>query len=310
MQVVNIVISIAILTVLFAAMFKFLPDAAIGWRSVWIGAIATAVLLEIGKFVIGFYLGHSNPVSAFGAASAFAVILVWIYYAGMLVLFGAEFTQHWAQSRGHGVRPKAGAVRIEHGERIVRDTQQQRSPGRPSSGRASGGPGGAAHMASDARNDQRQSTNAPQGDGHGRVRAELHRDLRNASIGDLFRELSNDSSRLIQDEVQLAKVELRESVSRLAGAAGKVGAAAVLAIPGLLALTAALVIGIGLLIDNFWLSALIVGVAILIVAGILAQRAMAAFKRGLAPRETIRTVRDDVDWAKHETTRVKQQLSA
>lgn len=165
-------------------------------------------------------------------------------------------------------------------------------------------------MASDGRNDQQRSTNMAQGDGHGRVRPDLHRDLRNGSIGDLFKELSNDSSRLIQDEVQLAKIELRESVSTLSGAAGKVGLAAVLAIPGLLALTAALVIGIGVLINSYWVSALIGGVVILVVAGILAQRAVAAFERGLSPRETIRTVREDVDWAKHETTRVKQQLSA
>ena len=165
-------------------------------------------------------------------------------------------------------------------------------------------------MASQERNDRQRPTDVAQGDGRGRIRPELHRDLRNASVGDLFKELSNDSSRLIQDEMQLARLELRQSVSTLAGAAGKVGIAAVLAIPGLLALTAALVIGIGLLIGSYWVSALIVGVVILIVAGILAQRAVAAFKRGLAPRETIRTVREDVDWAKHETTRVKQELSA
>ncbi len=121
MQIVNIVVSVALLALLFAAMFKFLPDALIAWRSVWIGGLATAILFEVGKFAIGLYLGHSNPGNAFGAASAFAVILVWIYYAGMLVLFGAEFTRNWADAHGHVVRPKHGAVRVEREERIIRD---------------------------------------------------------------------------------------------------------------------------------------------------------------------------------------------
>ena len=121
MQIVNIVVSIAFLSVLFAAMFKFLPDAMIAWRSVWIGGVATAVLFEVGKSVIGLYLGRSNPGNAFGAASAFAVILVWIYYAGMLVLFGAEFTRNWSAAHGYEVRPKHGAVPVERDERIVRD---------------------------------------------------------------------------------------------------------------------------------------------------------------------------------------------
>jgi membrane protein len=127
MQVVNIVLSIAILTVLFAAIFKFLPDAVIPWRSVWVGGLATAVLFEVGKFVIGLYLGRSHPGNAFGAASALAVILVWIYYSGVLLLFGAEFTQHFAESRGHAVRPKSDAVRFENDEQIVRDDAAENS---------------------------------------------------------------------------------------------------------------------------------------------------------------------------------------
>lgn len=125
MQVLTLLLSTAILSVIFAAMFKFLPDAVIAWRSVWVGGAVTAVLFEIGKFVIGLYLGHSQPGNAFGAASALAVILVWIYYAGMLVLFGAEFTQHFAESKGHAIAPKKGAVRIERTEQIVHGTSNE-----------------------------------------------------------------------------------------------------------------------------------------------------------------------------------------
>jgi membrane protein len=109
---VDLVVSLVVLTVLFGALFKFLPDADVSWRDVWVGGIFTAVLFVIGKFAIGLYLGKSHPGSSFGAASALAILLVWIYYAGMIVLFGAEFTQAWARQRGHGIEPAKGAVRI------------------------------------------------------------------------------------------------------------------------------------------------------------------------------------------------------
>jgi membrane protein len=116
MYVIELVASFAVLTVLFAAIYKVLPDAEIGWRDVWVGAIVTGFLFVAGKFALGFYLGRSEPGSAFGAAGALAVILVWVYYAGMILLFGAEFTQRWAESRGRGIRPEEGAVRVEEQE--------------------------------------------------------------------------------------------------------------------------------------------------------------------------------------------------
>jgi membrane protein len=110
------ILSFSVLTLLFAAIFRFLPDAEIAWRDVWTGALATAALFVVGKFVIGLYLGRSAPGDAYGAASALAVILVWIYYAGMIVLFGAEFTQAWAERRGSRKRPEKGAMHVEQRE--------------------------------------------------------------------------------------------------------------------------------------------------------------------------------------------------
>lgn len=109
-QVLNFVLSFAVITLLFAAIFKVLPDAKVGWRDVWIGAIATAALFVIGKFLIGLYIGQSNPGSAFGAAGALAVLLVWIYYAAVILLLGAEFTQAWMKLHGREIEPEAGAV--------------------------------------------------------------------------------------------------------------------------------------------------------------------------------------------------------
>ena len=111
--VINLVISLAVIGLLFAAMFKVLPDAKIAWRDVWVGAVVTAVLFMIGKFLIGLYLGKSNPGEPYGAAGSLAILLVWIYYSSIIVLFGAEFTQTWAERRGEGIEPEAGAVRVE-----------------------------------------------------------------------------------------------------------------------------------------------------------------------------------------------------
>jgi membrane protein len=112
LEVLNSVISLAVITLLFAALFKVMPDAKIAWRSVWVGAVVTAVLFVLGKFLIGFYLGQSNPGQAYGAAGSLAVLLLWIYYSSLILLFGAEFTETWAERRGEGIEPEPGAVRV------------------------------------------------------------------------------------------------------------------------------------------------------------------------------------------------------
>ncbi len=116
--VLNFVITFAVIAAVFAAMFKVLPDARTSWRDVWIGAGFTALLFMVGKFLIGFYLGKSNPGEAYGAAGSLALLLVWIYYSSIIVLFGAEFTETWAERRGEGVVPEKGAVRVR---RIVEE---------------------------------------------------------------------------------------------------------------------------------------------------------------------------------------------
>ena len=115
LQVINFAISFGVIALLFAAMYRVLPDARIRWHDVWIGATVTAFLFVIGKTLIGVYLGHSNPGQAFGAAGSLALLLVWIYYSSMILLFGAEFTQVWAEQRGAGVTPEPGAVRASEG---------------------------------------------------------------------------------------------------------------------------------------------------------------------------------------------------
>jgi membrane protein len=113
LEVLNFVLSFAVFVLLFAALFKVMPDARIAWQSVWVGAVATALLFVVGKFLIGFYLGQSNPGQAYGAAGSMAVLLLWIYYSSLIVLFGAEFTETWAEQRGEGIEPEPGARRAQ-----------------------------------------------------------------------------------------------------------------------------------------------------------------------------------------------------
>jgi len=116
LQISNIVISLGLSTGLFAMIYKVMPRAKIAWRDVWIGAFVTAVLFEIGKFLVGLYLGKSGVASGFGAAGSLVVLLIWVYYSAQIFLLGAEFT--WVNAQEHASRvtgSAAGAARGESG---------------------------------------------------------------------------------------------------------------------------------------------------------------------------------------------------
>jgi membrane protein len=123
LEAINFAGSLLVISLLFGAIFKVLPDAEITWSDVKVGAVVTALLFVAGKFLLGLYLGRSNPGEAFGAAGALAVMLVWIYYSSMIVLLGAEFTQVWAEQRGSGIVPEKGAVRVVRETRLDRPAE-------------------------------------------------------------------------------------------------------------------------------------------------------------------------------------------
>ena len=110
---VYLVFDFAVVVLLFAMIFKFLPDVKIQWRDVWIGAVITAILFGIGKWLLAFYLGSSAAGSAYGAASSLITLLLWVYYSSQILLFGAEFTQVYAARAGRAFEPTEYAVRIE-----------------------------------------------------------------------------------------------------------------------------------------------------------------------------------------------------
>ena len=110
---VYLIFDFAVVVLLFAMIFKFLPDVRIQWRDVWIGAVMTAILFLIGKWLLGLYLGSGAAGSAYGAASSLITLLLWIYYSSQILLFGAEFTQVYAQRAGRELEPSHYAVRVE-----------------------------------------------------------------------------------------------------------------------------------------------------------------------------------------------------
>jgi len=110
---VYVIFDFAVVVFLFAMIFKFLPDVEIQWRDVWIGAVITAVLFGIGKWLLGLYLGSAAAGSAYGAASSLITLLLWVYYSSQILLFGGEFTQVYAARAGREFEPSEYAVRIE-----------------------------------------------------------------------------------------------------------------------------------------------------------------------------------------------------
>lgn len=124
LQVVNTAFSLAVATTLFAIIYKLMPSARIAWRDVWVGAFVTAALFEVGKLLIGLYLGKSSMTESFAAAGSLVVLLAWVYYAAQIFLFGAEFTKAYADAHGsnaaqHAMQrsEKLAASKAERGTR-------------------------------------------------------------------------------------------------------------------------------------------------------------------------------------------------
>jgi len=111
LQAVNFILSLVILALLFALMFKYIPDARIKWRHVWIGAIVTALLFELGKSALSLYFGKADPGSGYGAAGSIVLVLLWVSYSSMIVFYGAEITHSYAESHDGSVPPDENAVR-------------------------------------------------------------------------------------------------------------------------------------------------------------------------------------------------------
>ena len=127
LESINFVISFCVLTFLFGAIFKALPDVYVAWRDVILGAALTSLLFTLGKVVIGFYLGRASIGSAYGAAGSLVIILLWVYYSAQILFFGAEFTKVWARRRGAGAMPTEDAVPVTEEARAEQGMTRRRS---------------------------------------------------------------------------------------------------------------------------------------------------------------------------------------
>ena len=131
-QAANVLVSFGVITLLFAMVYRVLPDVQLTWRDVWLGAVVTACLFSVGKFLIGLYLGTSSMASTYGAAGSVVVLLLWVYYSSQIVLLGAEFTRAWVELAGERPRP------MKHAKK---DPAPEATGGKPAE-QAGGGAGG------------------------------------------------------------------------------------------------------------------------------------------------------------------------
>ncbi len=111
-QWINFGVSFGVITLLFAMIFKVLPDVKIAWRDVWIGALLTALLFNVGKYLLGLYLGRSSVTSTYGAAGSLVLVLLWVYYSAQILFFGAKFTQIYSNRHGSHLKPGPGAEAV------------------------------------------------------------------------------------------------------------------------------------------------------------------------------------------------------
>ena len=126
MQTLAVVISFGVVSLLFAMLFKFLPDVKVAWHDVWIGAVLTAALFVIGKIGLGVYLGKAATASAYGAAGSLVIILLWVYYSAQILFFGAEFTQVYSKYHGSHYTPEIDKEKLSPKERLVAECDEQR----------------------------------------------------------------------------------------------------------------------------------------------------------------------------------------
>lgn len=125
-DIVNNVISFFIITLLFAVIFKYLPDVIIKWKYVWFGAAITSILFTIGKYLIGLYIGNSSYTSTYGAAASLVVLFVWIYYSGLILFFGAEFTQVYRNRYADTVlKEGSDGIKIPKVSQLIKDSLEK-----------------------------------------------------------------------------------------------------------------------------------------------------------------------------------------
>ena len=126
MKVISFVVSLGVVSTLFAMLFKFLPDTKVRWKDVWVGAVLTALLFTVGKFLLGFYFAKSHIASAYGTVGSLVLILLWVYYSAQILFFGAEFTQVFSKYHGSRFTEEIARSTMSSKQRLVYDIERER----------------------------------------------------------------------------------------------------------------------------------------------------------------------------------------
>ena len=304
-NVLDLGLSFAVVAALFAAMFNVLPDAKVSWRDCWVGGIATAVLFDLGKYAIGLYVAKSHPGSAFGAAGSLAVLFVWIYYAAVIVLLGAEFTQAWAKAHGREIAPEKGAIRlIDQEQRIDESGAVETESKHAASDKAAADCLAAAHEA----HGETDRLLPARSNGHSPgwfARLDPFRLVSRAHDAATFaRNWLDGVIERLREDLAVARRELGGVVRGIGTGSALFATGAVLALLGVLSLLAGVVMLVGdqwLPHDWYWLAALGATVITGAVAAWLVRRGMAVLAPdALRPTETIETLREDAAWLRRE----------
>jgi membrane protein len=279
-QVVNFLISITIITLLFGVVFKVLPDVDIAWSAVWPGAALTALLFQVGQFVLGWYLGRQSGASLYGAAGSLIILLLWLYYTAQIFLFGAEFTQVYATRYGQGVRPAKDAV--------ARDDSAAKKPAAQ-----------AANAGTDQRHPQPNRIEA------GHVTQTWQRASTSSdelSIGGLVAGLVDDGRRLFRQETLLARVEMQEALAQVMRYIAAMAGGQLVLYASVMILLSALSVLLGAMVP-LWFATLLVGLLALIVGGLRVRSGLRALKQlRPVPKQTIDSLREDVEMVKDHLT--------
>lgn len=281
-QIVNFFISLAIITALFAVVFKVLPDVDIAWQDVWPGAALTAILFVVGQYALSWYLGSQSGSSVYGAAGSLIVLLLWLYYSSQIFLFGAEYTQVYATHYGEGVAPAKDAVARDEGARFKPAAQVASTGGKW----------------------------LPQ---HAGVSATRHTmtprpssaQLQALPFNGLVSGLVDDGRRLFAQELLLVRTELQESVSRLGRSLAMVSGGGLLLYGGALFLLLSLPLllwAVTTMSLPFALS--LIGLLLIVYGWLISVWARNRLKHlTLVPQQTLESLREDGE-------AVKERLSS
>ena len=284
-QILNFLISLAVITLVFGVIFKVLPDVEIAWRDVWPGAALTALLFVVGQYVLSWYLGYQSGSSVYGAAGSLIVLLLWLYYAAQIFLFGAEFIQVSTTRVGQGVRPEKDAVGRDQ-VATVKPAAQAASAGTGQSGTRS------AQMETDG-GARTWQTPAP-------AMAFAAPAVNGLPLGALVTGLLYDGRTLFRQEMQLAWAETRETLVQAARSAAIMAGGGLVLYAGVILLLIALSLLLVALTEMpLWLAVLLIGLLALTEGSIVvmwARRRLTQLRP--LPEQTIETVREDVEVVK------------